>query len=248
MNIEYHKWYSSRLGREMELKIYGHAGKPIIHFPSQGGRFYEAEDFGLIHSIEWFIESGRIRVITVDSLDYETWSNMQMHPRDRGFRYAQYEQYLLNEVIPLARNGSGSDAANIATSGCSMGAYHAANFFFKNPAVFDAVIAISGMYSLRNLVGDFADDLVYFNSPLMFLKNLEDDHILNHYRNSKITIAVGQGRWEEDMIRDTLEIKYVLEQKQIPAWVDLWGHDVDHDWPWWRQMMPYFVGKMMGEG
>jgi esterase/lipase superfamily enzyme len=97
-------------------------------------------------------------------------------------------------------------------------------------------------------VGDYADDNVYFNSPLMFLKNLEDEVIIDRYRKSNIVIAVGQGRWEEDMIRDTLELKSVLEQKQIPAWVDLWGYDVDHDWPWWRQMMPYFVGKTVGRG
>jgi esterase/lipase superfamily enzyme len=248
MKIEYHKWYSPRLGRDMELKIYGHAGKALIHFPSQGGRFYEAEDYGLINSIAHFIENGSIRMITVDSVDHEAWSNVHAHPRDRGFRHTQFEQYLLHEVVPLVRNGSNPDEANIASTGCSMGAYHAANFFFKHPGVFDSVIAISGLYKLNMLVGDYADDNVYFNSPLMFLKNLEDEAILDRYRKSNIVIAVGQGRWEEDMIRDTLELKSVLEQKQIPAWIDLWGHDVDHDWPWWRQMMPYFIGKTVGGG
>ena len=30
MRIEYYKEYSSRLGREMEFKVYGHGGKPAL--------------------------------------------------------------------------------------------------------------------------------------------------------------------------------------------------------------------------
>ncbi|MRR32500.1 transposase, partial [bacterium] len=48
MNIEYHKLWSPALGQEMEFKVYGHAGKPTLVFPAQGGRFYEFEDFGMI--------------------------------------------------------------------------------------------------------------------------------------------------------------------------------------------------------
>ncbi len=36
----------------------------------------------------------------------------------------------------------------------------------------------------------------------------------------------------------------ILEAKGIPAWIDLWGYDVNHDWPWWRKMLPYFLGKL----
>jgi len=46
MHTEYHKWWSPNLGQDMELKIYGHAGRAILVFPSQGGRFHEYEDFG----------------------------------------------------------------------------------------------------------------------------------------------------------------------------------------------------------
>ena len=30
MNIEYHRFFSHRLERDMELKSYGHAGKPVV--------------------------------------------------------------------------------------------------------------------------------------------------------------------------------------------------------------------------
>jgi esterase/lipase superfamily enzyme len=30
----------------------------------------------------------------------------------------------------------------------------------------------------------------------------------------------------------------------VPAWFDYWGYDVNHDWPWWRRQLPYFLGKL----
>ncbi|MBG0782921.1 MAG: esterase family protein [Bacteroidales bacterium] len=244
MHIEYHKWFSPSLQKDMELKIYGHYGKPFLLFPTQGGRFHEAEDFGIIAALEPFIINGRIKVFTIDSIDFESWSNQDMHPHDRGKRYEAYESYIMEEVLPLLRLNCKNEQIKIGTAGFSMGAYHAANFFFKHPDQFDTVIAISGMYDLQRLVGDYMDQTVYFNSPLHFLQNLDDNQLLDQIRHGKIVIAVGQGAWEEEMIADTAKLKSLLESKDIPAWVDFWGQDVDHDWPWWRRMMPYFMDKL----
>ena len=244
MNIAYHKWYSPNLSRDMELKIYGYYGKPFIIFPTQGGRFHEAEDYGIINSLASFIDNGKIKVITVDSVDHESWSNQQTHPYHRGQRHEQYDAYITQEVIPLIRNICNDQQIKIGTAGFSMGAYHAANFFFRHPDIFDNVLAISGMYDLQRLVGNYMDDTVYFNSPIHFLGNLNDDRLLNQIRQGKIIIAVGQGAWEEEMVADTRAIQQVLSQKGIEAWIDYWGQDVDHDWVWWRKMVPYFFDKM----
>ena len=40
MNIEYHKHYSGHLSREMEFKVYGHGGMPVLLIPCQGGRLF----------------------------------------------------------------------------------------------------------------------------------------------------------------------------------------------------------------
>jgi esterase/lipase superfamily enzyme len=125
-----------------------------------------------------------------------------------------------------------------------MGAYHAGNFFFRHPDIFDTVIALSGLFQLRMFVGDYVDDNVYFNSPLYFLPNLSDPWYLEKYCRSKIIVCVGQGAWEDAMLVDAYALKRILEEKQIPAWIDIWGNDVNHDWPWWRVMMPYFLGKL----
>jgi len=77
---------------------------------------------------------------------------------------------------------------------------------------------------------------------------MEDNWFLERYRNGRIIICTGQGAWEEDSIRHTRMLEQVLGQKRIPAWVDYWGNDVDHDWPWWRVQMPYFLQELDRQG
>ena len=36
MEIRYFKHYSSHLDRDMEFKVYGHAGKPVLCIASEG--------------------------------------------------------------------------------------------------------------------------------------------------------------------------------------------------------------------
>jgi len=46
------------------------------------------------------------------------------------------------------------------------------------------------------------------------------------------------------MLEDTRSLDWVLRVKGIPAIVDYWGHDVNHDWVWWRQMLPYYLDRL----
>lgn len=246
MDIQYHKWYSPALGRDMELKIYGHAGKPILVFPSSGGRFYEYEDFGMVGACRNFIENGKVTLFAVDSADHESWLNFGIAPSQRLSRHLQYETYILDEAVPFIRYHRPL-SQKLMTTGCSMGAYHAANFLFRHPEVFDGVIALSGLYGPDYLLNGYMDDSLYFHFPLVYLPGLNDPQYLDKYRTSRLIFCVGQGAWERcdqyDCMSDTLSLKTILESKHIPAWVDVWGHDVSHDWVWWRLQMPYFLEK-----
>jgi esterase/lipase superfamily enzyme len=244
VNIEYHKWYSPNLGHDMELKVYGWYGKPMLVFPAQGGRFYEYEDFKMIDAISGFIEDGKVKVFTVDSIDNESWANMGAHPADRARRHEDYDRYITQEVAPFIKENCGNAPQKAIVTGVSMGAYHAGNFFFRHPDIFDTVIALSGLFQLKMFVGDYTDDNVYFNSPLYYLPNMNDPWYLDQYRGSQIVIVVGQGAWEDAMLDDAHKLKEILDGKGIPNWIDFWGQDVNHDWPWWRVMMPYYLGKI----
>jgi esterase/lipase superfamily enzyme len=244
MQTEYHKWNSPALGQDMELKIYGYYGKPIVVFPAQSGRFYDFENFGMVGAIADYIESGQVKLFCVDSIDAQSWSNREAHPADRARRHQDYDQYITAEVVPfIHKHCMGSDQKYI-TTGVSMGAYHAANFFFRHPDIFDTTIALSGVYRLNMFIGNYMDENVYYNSPINYLPGMEDPWYLDQYRQSNIIICCGQGAWEDDMIADTHTIKQILEAKEIPHWIDFWGYDVNHDWPWWRKMLPYFLDNL----
>jgi esterase/lipase superfamily enzyme len=92
--------------------------------------------------------------------------------------------------------------------------------------------------------GDYVDDNVYYNSPLQYLPGLTDPWFLDQYRRSHIIVGVGQGAWEDAMLADAHALKRILEDKGVPHWIDIWGTDVNHDWPWWRKMMPYFLSHL----
>lgn len=232
----------------MELKVYGHGGKPVLVFPSGGGRFFEFEDFGMVKTCEPFLETGRIQLFTVDSVDHQSWSNHDLPPAARVRRHEQYESYILGEVVPFISSANPS-GQRLMTTGCSGGGFHAANFLFRHPDVFDAVIALSGLYGPKFLFGDTWDDSLYFHFPLTYLPGLEDPRLLELIKRSKIVLCVGQGAWETceqyDCIGDTRAMEDTLEAKGIPCWVDFWGHDVDHDWSWWRRQLPYFLEHVL---
>ena len=152
-------------------------------------------------------------------------------------------RYIEDEVVPYIRIAVSNPEARIATSGASFGAFHAANTLFRRPDLFDTVIAMSGFY---DLAGDYfkgySDETCYFNNPTWYVPSLQGpflDLLQNHCR---IIISTGQGAYEApDASR---RFARILEQKSIPHWLDVWGHDVNHDWPWWRKMLPYYVEKL----
>ena len=112
MNVEYHRWWSRNLGQAMELKVYGHAGKPVVVFPCQGGRFHEYEDFGMVDACRPFIDAGAVTLFTLDSVDRQSWLNEAAPPADRARRHNDYDRYVVSEAVPFIR-GRIPDASGI---------------------------------------------------------------------------------------------------------------------------------------
>lgn len=244
MESRYFREYSPSLDRDMEFKVYGHGGKLCLAFPSQNGRFYDFEGFGMTDTLRPWIEEGRLLLVCPDSIDGETWSNQEKTPRERIELQEHWFLYITLELLPRARD-LGRTAGKALATGCSMGGFHAGNLFFRRPDLFDTLISLSGLFHADYFIHGYIDDLVYANSPLHFLPNMPEDHpYMGLYRESRIILCVGQVAWEEDLLASTRRMDRLLREKGVPAWVDYWGFDVDHDWPWWRKQLPYFVDSL----
>ena len=244
MNDYYHKEYSEILGRDMEHAVFGDAGGLLVAFGPQNGHTYDFRNFGMIDSIAPWIEAGKLRVLCVDSIDEETWSNEGGDPRWRLEQQERWFHYVTDELMPKYLR----DGERAITTGCSMGATHAANFFFRRPDIFCGMIALSGLYDTSYFFHDYHDDLTYANSPIEFLKGMPEDHPwMDWYEKSAIIFCSGQGAWEDEMREDLNELHVVLEEKGITHWADYWGYDVNHDWPWWQKQLPYFISHILGD-
>jgi esterase/lipase superfamily enzyme len=236
-------WHSPALGMDMPIVSYGDRGHPLLLFPTAAADFLENERFFLIKAIEPAIQAGRVRVFSIESINRYAWMDRKLPVPEQARRQALYSRYIEDEVVPYIRNAVGNSGARIATSGASFGAFHAANTLFRRPDLFDTLIAMSGFYDLGpDYFHGYGDENCYFNNPASYVPGLEGaalDQLRNH---CKIVIATGQGAYEApDASR---RFASILAAKGIPHWLDVWGYDVNHDWPWWRTMLPYFVDKL----
>ena len=244
METRYFKEYSQILDRAMEFKIYGAGGKLCLAFPPQNGRFFDFENYGMVDTIIPWIEQGKLMVVGVDAIDGETWSAQFVDERQRLELHERWFAYVTDELLPRLYE-LGCNGEKAMTTGCSMGALHAANFFFRRPDLFDTVISLSGLFDAGFFFGGYHDELTYANSPLQFIPNMPDDHPwLDLYRQSNIILCSGRGAWDEEMMAHERRLESILHVKNVPVWADYWGYDVCHDWPWWRRQLPYFVSHL----
>jgi esterase/lipase superfamily enzyme len=238
-------WKSPRLGFEMPIVRYGRAGHALLLFPTAQADFLENERFWLVKSIEPLIKAGRVQVFSIDSINKHAWMNRKVPVPEKARRQKLYSGYVEEEVVPHIRRCLANPSARIGVTGASFGAFHAANAFFRRPDLFDTLIGMSGFYDLRgDYLNGFMNDDAYFNNPMSFLENLGDRGVLDTYRRSQIHIITGQGAFEApDCSR---RLSALLWSKGIPNNLDVWGHDVNHDWPWWRKMLPHYLGERVG--
>lgn len=235
-------WHSPNLGMEMPIVAYGHAGYPLLMFPTAAADFLEYERFHLVDSIRHLVDAGRVRPFSINSVNRYALMNEQAPPWVKAELLTRYDRYITDEVLPLIRHETGG--LGPVTTGASMGAYLAANTYFRHPDAVRGTIAISGSYDVRAYFDDYSDDNVYFNNPISYLPNLDDDYFLPRLRAADaIVILTGQGAWEAP--QRSRDLAHVLRAKGIPHTLDIWGHDVDHDWPWWRKMLPYWLERLL---
>lgn len=239
MQRELDSWFSPSLNKQMEIAIYGHYGFALLLIPTAAADYLEYERFLLLDVIEPYIKAGKVKVFSINSINSESWLNSKMHPRHKSIRHQQFNQYVAREVVPYIRHNT-SDNTGIITCGASLGALHAANMYFRRPDLFAGTIAMSGVYDLTSYTDGYWDEDVYFNSPMHYLEQLNDDHYLPKLQQSKhVHILTGSGDYENpDASR---AFSAMLNYKGIPNELDVWGPDMTHDWPTWRKMLPYLL-------
>lgn len=232
-------WYSPSLNKEMPIAVYGHYGFALLMVPTASADYLEYERFQLMDHLRPWVEAGKVKIYSIDSINNESWMNNQMNPLDKVIRHKQWNDYVYNEVVPFIRTNS-SPETPIITCGASFGALHSMNLFLKRPDIINGVIAMSGVYELTEYTKGFFNDDVYFNSPMHFIPNLTDHHILEQIRSSRhIHILTGSGDYEDPS--SSGRFAKILYDKGIWYELDIWGQEWKHDWPTWKAMLPHYL-------
>ena len=257
----YYKEWSSVLNREMEFKVYGSAGVPVLALPARGGRFYDWENNGMPDAIAPLLNEGKVQLFCADSIDGEAVLNGDIPVRRRAEMEEKYFVYLTAELAPrvLALNGAAKDA-KLWCVGIDLGAVHAVNCRLRRPKLFAGAIGLSGIYDLARFWGSEADDLVLRCSPLQYLaeNGIADKLALAKAKENSLMLCAGQGAYEDDAKADTQALAAVrqnpdlvsvladvLAAQGLPAHLEVWGGDVSHEWYWWGKMLGLFVPRIL---
>jgi esterase/lipase superfamily enzyme len=216
--MSHHRLYSPAIGAEGNVVVHGHYGRPVLVFPAEGGSAWDYESNGMVGAVGGVVEAGRAKLYCVDAFDLGP-------PTDRS----RYESWIIDQVVPFIHHDLGG-RQDIVTTGCSMGAFHAANFVLRRADLFTLAICLSGNYEF-GLTGE--------------VSGFDGDHLDWIRSRASFLLVCGQGMWEDTTgaLDSTKHLAGLLGEKGIRHELDLWGHDVPHDWPSWRAQIAHHLPR-----
>jgi esterase/lipase superfamily enzyme len=246
MRKDHYNIYSPAIGSDGTVIAYGHHGRPLLVFPSEQGAAHDYENNGMVGAVADLVEGGRVKIYCVDSFDAGSWTVEGWSLEERARQHGRYESWILDQVVPFIYEDC-SGPAEIIVTGCSFGAYHAANFCLKRADLFPLAICQSGVYEVTRLGGGERGDAVYFNNPMDYVAHLEGDHLEWLRGRANLVLIAGQGMWEDTTgaLPSTQAFAGLLASKGVRHELDLWGHDVPHDWPSWRAQLAHHLPRFV---
>lgn len=225
----------------MDMLVFGHAGARVLVFPTRNQPYTEYEDLRITEALRPKIEAGQMQLFCVDSIDAESFYCWWCRPADRVKRHVQYENYILNEVMPVMDKMN--DNPVTVAHGCSFGAFHAANITFRHPKRFQRLVAFSGRYDptlnvecFRDLLDGHRDEDVYYHTPVQYLPGL-DGWRLEALRKVEMVFVIGK---EDPFLDNNYYLSKILWEKEIWHALYEW-EDRAHRGYYWRRMAPLYL-------
>jgi esterase/lipase superfamily enzyme len=207
---------------------------------------HEWEAQGMVDALAPWIERGKLKLYCTESNVAEAWTRRDGDAAWRIRRHVAFERWVVETLVPHIRLDCRTPEIAIGAAGASLGAFYAANVALKHPEIFRWALCMSGRYAMTHFTDGYSDAEVYFNNPLAYVANLEGEALERIRRNTRIVLVCGQGAYEEGCIEETQALADLFHVKGIPHERDLWGHDVAHQWGWWRRQAQYHLGRKLG--
>jgi esterase/lipase superfamily enzyme len=233
------------MGADVTVVRWGQVGTPLFIFPTAGGDAEEIERFLIVDTLAPFLEEGRIKIYSCDSVAGRAMLAEEGSPEYRMRLLNRFHECVHQEIVPAIRADCRSPEIGIVAAGASIGAFNAMAALCRFPDAFTHAICMSGTYDLARFLKAPPTDDLYYASPLHFLPGL-DGAALEQLCTRFVLIASGEGRAED--IGESWRAAHVLGSKGVPNRVDSWGPDWHHDWPTWRNMLARYVEELVPRG
>ncbi len=231
------------MGRKVHLWCYGHAGRPLVVFPSNAGIAHEWDNGGMIEALSPLLAAGRLKIYCPESNVSRSFSG-EGALEDRIAHHHAYERFVVETLVPFIRRDCHQPDASLVATGCSVGALYTSLFVLKHPEIFSQGLCLSGRYRLSKFFDGRSSTDVYYNDPLAFVPNLEGHALQRVRRQAHLIVVVGQGAHEDGCIPETAEFGGWLRNKDIPHHLAFWGRDSRHDYTWWRRQAVHYLQQL----
>lgn len=221
--------------RDFDLVVYGSKGQPVIAFPEADASCVCWENNGMVAALADLIEAGTIQLFCVDSLDDESWHATGALDEYRRQNLADWFDFIEHELLAFVGTTSTSRRRPLLV-GAGMGAMNITVALLRKPAAYAGLLALSGTYDVRALVGDWAVPEWLAFSPVDLVANLDPaSDVVKALKDGQLAFVSGQegsetGAWSQSLLEER------MAALGIDATFELWGYDVSHDWCWWQEM------------
>jgi esterase/lipase superfamily enzyme len=202
----------------IRVSRWGHYGTPLLLLPSAGGDFEEVERFGLIDALRILVESGRVKVFSLDGIAAHPWLQARATPDECARAQRAWEALVSEEVLPLIRRDCRSEV-EIFVAGAGFGACSALGLACRYPDAFRRAVAMS--------------------LPISMPVQWPEGRQLTQLKQRFIEIATGEGNFERPV--HSRVMAQALSSRGIPNHLDLWGRRYAHGWATWREMLQKHV-------
>ena len=199
----------------------------------------------MVGALSPLLDAGRAKLYCIDGADEYTWRADDVPLEERARRHGEFERWILEAVAPWIHDDT--DGGEIVVTGASFGAYHATNFALKRADLFPLAICLSGVYDVSVVGWGERGDATYFSNPVDYVAHLHGDHLDWLRSRASLLLVCGQGQWEDTTgaLESTKAFARMLGEKGIRHELDLWGHDVPHDWPSWRAQIAHHLPRFV---
>ena len=188
--------WSPELGWSPRVIAYGSYGRPVLVFPSSEGRAEDYENNGMVDALRPLIDAGRLKLYCLDSWDSGSWYRHDLPLEDRARLHEAYERWVVEGAVPFVDADCGGRQEMVVT-GCSFGAYHAANVALRRADLFPLALCLSGVYDLRVMGWGATGTSFHLNNPVWSVGAAEGEHLDWLRSRLSLLLVCGQGQWED---------------------------------------------------